>query len=256
MDSFTWKGQDSYRDFGIVITQKPPIVKAEKNVEEIEVPGKSGDITIDYGTYKPITFPMACTLLDDSNIDNVKSWLDGYDRLIFSWQNDKAYDAKLISRFDISQSLETLGEFQLIFKAQPFANTYDCIGGYNNYGFTTNFAPNNPKSLTIPICSPDIDTEPLITLIGQGDVTLTFGNDHTYLGKQIVIIKNIVDYVKIDSHIQECYREDALCNNDMIGDFPIIPAYNKMPSNWSGQYPLLVEGNITQITIQPNYVYL
>lgn len=227
MDSFIWKNQDSYLDYGIVINTKPPLVRAEKNVDEIEVPGRDGDLTIDYATYKPITFPFVCTLLDDSNIDNVMTWLDGYSDLTLSWQNDRSYKAKMINRIDISQSLETFGEFPLLFKAQPFALmlnspliTLTTAGSIYNGG----------------TCK----SKPVIKVYGTGLIDINI-ND-TY-----VRLTNVVDYVTIDSDLIDCYKDAVLKNNDMLGDFPVLEVGNN-DVQWIG--------TVTKIEVTPNFRYL
>lgn len=227
MDSFIWKGKDSYLDYGIVINLKPPIIKAEKNIDEIEIPGRNGDLTIDYNTHKPITFPMTCTLLDDSNIEDVKVWLEGYDKLIFSWQSDRYYDAKLINRIDISQSLDTFGEFPLIFKAQPFGCSI------NNYLIT----------LTVPdtiFNTGSANSKPVLKVYGTGTIDLTI-NDST------VHLTNIVDYVTIDSELMDCYKDTGLFNNNMLGDFPELQP---------GENAISWVGTVTKIEITPNWRWL
>lgn len=227
MDSFIWKNQDSYLDYGIVINTKPPLVRAEKNVEEIEVPGRDGDLTIDDKTYKPITFPFICTLLDDSNIDNVITWLDGYSDLILSWRNDRSYKAKMINRIDISESLATLGEFPLLFKAQPFASII-----------------NNPIiTMTVPGNITNAGThasKPVMKIYGNGAITLTING-------AIIYLTNVVDYVIIDSEIVDCYKDTLLKNNDMSGDFPALKVGTNTIS-WTGA--------VSSIQITPNSKFL
>lgn len=227
MDSFIWKGKDSYLDYGIVINVKPPMVLAEKNVQEITVAGRDGDLTVDDNTYKSITFPFICTLLDDTNLDDVMLWLSGYSDLILSWQNDRSYKAKMINRIDISQSLETFGEFPLLFKAQPF--------GYAlNNGLITLLT--TPSTVTNTATK---DSKPIIKIYGTGTVDLSINGN-------LIHLTNVVGYVTVDSDLMDCYKDTLLKNNDMTGDFPELVVGENVIS-WTGA---------TSIEITPNWRYL
>ena len=228
MYSFIWKNKDSYLDYGIVINKRPPAVRAERNVQEIEVPGRDGDMTIDDGTYKPITFPFTCTLLDTTNLDAVISWLDGFSDLILSWQNDRAYKAKMINRIDIEQRLETLGEFPLIFKAQPFG--YALVNGLIT--LTT-----SPQTI---VNSATKDSKPIVKVYGTGVINLT-------INSKLIALTNVVDYVTIDAVLMDCYKDTLLKNADMSGDFPILQVGSNTIS-WTG--------TVTKVEIIPNWRYL
>ena len=52
MGWFHFKGKDS-RDFGILISAAPEKVRAERRVEQVTIPGRSGELTMDEGTYAP-----------------------------------------------------------------------------------------------------------------------------------------------------------------------------------------------------------
>lgn len=227
MYSFIWKNKDSYLDFGITINKRPPVVRAEKNVQEIEVPGRDGDLTVDDGTYKPITLPFVCTLLDTSNLDEVMYWLDGYSDLILSWQNDRSYKAKMINRIDITQSLKTLGEFPLIFKAQPFASII-----------------NNPLiTITVPGNITNLGTHasnPIIKVYGNGAIDLTINGS-------VIHLTNVVEYVTIDADLMDCYKDTLLKNSDMSGDFPEFVV---------GENTISWTGTVTSILITPNWRWL
>lgn len=231
MDSFIWKGKDSYLDYGIIITQKPPLSKAERNIEEIQVPGRNGDLVIDYNTYQSIDFQITCNMrFSTHDIEEIKAWLDGFDNLIFSWQNDRYYKARLINRIDIAQSFKIFGEFTLIFKAQPHAYTI------NNSVITLTPSGNIVNSGTYY-------SEPILKLYGTGDVELAVNSNMIY-------ITNIVDYITIDSTIKDCYKDDLSCNYQMTGDFPIL----QIGTNGIAQYA--GTGTITKIEVTPNFRWL
>mgnify|MGYP001585048294 CR=1 FL=1 len=227
MNSFIWKNLDSYIDYGIVINTLPPSTKAEKNVEEIPIPGRNGDITVDDGTYKPITFTLTCTLLDASKINEVKSWLDGYSDLVFNWEVDRYYKAKLINRIDISQSMDTLGEFPLIFKAQPHA-----------YALNNNIITiSSPGTIYNPSSA---DSAPKLKVYGSGDILLN-------IGTQQFGLLDVDGYVTIDCEMMECYKDEDLKNTSTQGEFfKLEPGINSI--DWMG--------NVSKIEIIPNWRWL
>lgn len=229
MDSFNWKSKNSYTDFGIIIVQKPPIPKPERNVEEIEIPGRDGDITVDYATYKSVTFALACNLrFSIKSIDEIKVWLNGFDHLSFSWQNDRYYDAKLINRIDIAQSLKLYGEFPLIFKAQPHARAL------TNAMITLTTSPS-----TI-VNNGTANSKPVIKVYGTGMITLI-------IGSYTIVLANVVGYETIDSDLVDCYKDTTLKNSDMTGSFPdLVPGNNII--SWTGA--------VTKIEITPNWRFL
>ena len=217
---------DSYLDFQIVINQLPPAILAERNVDEIEIQGRDGSLNIDYGTYKPIIFTLACTLLDETKIGQVKEWLTGFENLIFSWQGDKYYKAKMINKIDISQSMSDLGEFPLLFKCQPHAYS---LGNEIITLKATGTIYNSGSDIALPI----------IKLFGTGSLTLTI-NGIT------VNLTNVVDYVTIDSNLQESFKDLAYKNQYMTGLFPILEKGNNIIS-FTGA---------TKIEITPNFRYI
>jgi predicted phage tail component-like protein len=227
MNSFIWKGKDSYLDFGIVINVLSPNTKPEKKVQEIEIQGRDGDLTIDENSYKPVVVTMTCTLSDMSRIEDVKAWLDGYGNITFNWQSSRYYNAKFINKIDISQSLESLGEFPLIFKIQPFA--YATINPLIT--LTVGGSVTNPGT---------VNSKPLIKVYGTGSINLTINGKTIYL-------TSVVSYVAVDSGLMNCYKDTVLKNNNMLGDFPdFIPGVNAI--SWTG--------TVTKIEITGNWRYL
>ena len=227
MNSFIFKNQDSYLDYGIVINKLPSLIKAERNVEEFEIQGRDGDLTIDYETYKPIIFTLECTVVDEDKMENIKSWLNGFSNLIFSWRSDKYYKAKMINRIDISESMDSLGEFPLLFKCQPHA-----------YSLRNDIITLNAPA-TIYNGGGSI-SNPIITIYGTGAITLT-------INSKDVILTNVVDYVTIDSELMDSFKDTVLKNNDMLGEFPELIKGSNIIS-WTG--------TISKVEITPNWRYL
>ena len=231
LPSFTWKNQDSWQDYGIIINELPATPKAQKKVNIIEIEGRDGELTIDTNSYKAIPFTIKCTLLDMTRIDEVKDWLEGYDKLMFSWLDDRFYNARSVDAYAIEQTFTKLGEFTISFTAEPFA--YDYNSSLNPFVITTQNV-NIRNGFTYY-------SNPIITVNGTGNITLN-------IGSQVVSLINVDSYVVINTQLQDCYKDGVLKNNTMVsGDFPIL---NR------GSNIITYTGAVSSIVIQPNFRWL
>ena len=226
--SFIYNNKDSYEDFGIIINVKPPSVVPENNIDEYELPGRDGNLTIDYKTRKSYILPLECTIMDKSRIEEVKTWLmNTASDLIFSWDPDYKYQARIINKIDISQSLKTFGEFPLMFKVQPYKLSIgEELITLENAGTIYNGTGNTSL--------------PIIEVFGTGAITLTING-------LSVILTNVVDYVTINSDLQDAYKDTLLKNNNMSGEFPTLEVGNNTIS-WTG--------TVTKVEITPNWRWI
>jgi len=248
MDSFIWKNLNSFDDFNIIIQELPSIPKPEKVLKTIQIEGRDGDLVIDTNSYKPISFQIKCILLEANmnnnfwdwteKIDKVKTWLEGYDKLILSWMENRYYDARITAPYSIEQSRRKRGEFIITVNCQPFAfdtfNQNIKITGQNTDIYNAYTYSGKPK----------------ITVFGQGNITLSIKD---YFGaEQIVNLFNVVGEITIDSILQECYKQPTntnpvLCNSKMLGEFPILKVEHNFIS-WTG--------NVTSINVLTNFRFL
>ena len=227
--SFIYKNKDSYEDFGIIINVKPPSVVPENDIEEFPIQGRDGNLTIDYKTKKSYILPLECTIMDESRIEEVKAWLmNTSSELVFSWDTDYKYQARIINKIDISQSLKTFGEFPLMFKVQPYKLSVINSAIELIINDSTIFNPSMSSS------------KPNIKIFGTGNIDLNI-NDIT------INLTNINEYITIDSDLMECYKDNNLMNSYMTGEFPIFEAGNNVIS-W--------EGNCSKLEIFPNFRWL
>jgi putative phage tail component, N-terminal domain len=232
MYSFNFLGKDSFSDYGIIIEKRPVIPKPQRNIDYIEVPGRSGSLRIDYETYNDNIIPIQCWFKDNdvaSKADEVKAWLNsGGGRLILSNQPDRYYLAHVTDQIDFSQEWKIFSQFLINFRCQPFkyAVTNDVItlvaaGTVTNPGSTA--------------------SKPIIKLYGAGSIELTINSAK-------ITLSNITDHIIIDSVLMDAYKADnTLQNSNMAGDFPTLIAGSNTIS-WSG--------SISKIEITPNWRWL
>lgn len=98
MGWFHFKGKDS-RDFGILISAAPEKVRAERRVEQVTIPGRSGELTMDEGTYAPYVLSVECSTRGSENLDEILAWLDGAGSLIFAPSRIRSFGHPSTTKF-------------------------------------------------------------------------------------------------------------------------------------------------------------
>lgn len=229
---FIFKGIRS-SDMGIIVTAVPDIVRSEKRVNQITIPGRQGVLHEDEGTYSNYTKDIECAIknrtmkIDYSTID---AWLDGYGELTFSTEPNFVYRAMANNQISISGILKSFSKFLVQFDVHPFK--------YSANPF------NDHMTITGPVTIYNKGTfysEPVITIFGTGGITLTI-NDTEYT------ITDIDGHVTINSEIQEVYKDSTNKNNTFSGeDFPRLEV---------GKNEISFTGNVTKIEIEPNWRFL
>ena len=86
----------------------------------------------------------------------------------------------------------------------------------------------------------NVPAEPIITVIGSGEITLI-------VDMTIVELSDVNGEITIDSVLQEAYSGMTPMNGCMSGDFPTLPPGNSTIS-WTG--------NVTFLKVEPNWRYL
>ena len=229
---FIFKGIKS-TEKGIIINKMPELVKPEKNVEVIEVPGRSGNLHIDSETYKPYLIQIECTLLNIENLREVMSWLDGKGNLILSNSPDKFYEAYIMNQIDFTSIVNKIHTFPLQLEIQPFAKSNEVyVKKYREL-----------QKFNFNISNSTAKIKPNIKITGTGKINLNINN-------QIIII-NLTENetIEIDCELQMAYFENKNKNNKILGDLSKIYLS-------SGINKVEIIGKYTEIEIKYRKVYL
>ncbi|WP_333861444.1 distal tail protein Dit [Clostridium sp.] len=118
-----------------------------------------------------MTLGVECSVKDNLNvadkIDDIKAWLFGADEsdLIFSFQADKKYIAQVVNAIDFKQVYRYFSQFPIIFNCRPFKYA---VGNNMVTLNTSGTAVTNPGSL---------ESEPVISIYGSGDIVLKINED-------------------------------------------------------------------------------
>lgn len=119
---FIFKGIDS-RTMNVLLQTSPTRIKPAMRVTTYNVDGRNGNIveTLGYDAYY-ITLQIVIT--DKSKIDSVVTWLNGEGKLILSCENDRYYDANVISEVDYTL-LRRWDKATVQFLVQPYKHAVE-----------------------------------------------------------------------------------------------------------------------------------
>lgn len=220
--SVVWSGKDLI-DFGMRLHADLKFDGVERDVDEIEIPGRNGVVVRDNHRFKPVdqNFEFTISLLKGkSNLENqikeAQSFISGlYGFKDFSWTGEPNYifKAKVNGKSSTSRSnpfRATVAVPVKLFPMKYLKSFYDNASALKSGESFQN------KGTQVAY--------PIITLTGTGEVTLTV-NDKKF------VLKNITDGVVID------------CENQVVTD--LSKKHSQMDKVYSYPFPNLKTGSNT-----------
>lgn len=197
---FTFGDIDS-RDFGVYISGSGVFNAPRRKREEIEIPGRNGNLIIDTETFENIevTYPAFISSNFKSNLENFRSALlatNGYQWLQDSYNTSEKRQGCFLDEIQVKPTTRLdAGEFDITFNCKPQRFLLD--------GFET-----------IEVADGDYITNltpfrcyPIITVTGYGTIDILGGS-----AKQL-IITNSFDFVTIDTETYYCDSEGDNAND-------------------------------------------
>ena len=230
-DWFEWKGA-CCTTYGVHVLEQPPLTMPSERVTFTDVPGRSGSLTTlqDDDVYDDMVLTVQCIISDPSKIPKLCTWLKGSNKVTFAHRQGGFYYARIVNQI----------AFEKILRGNPhrsFAVNFRC----KPFWYAAGVPPITVSSSGTFITNPgSVESEPIVTVYGSGDVTLM-------MGMTITELFGISGSVTLDTPLMEAYSGVSSANSHMSGDFPILlPGTNAV--SWSG--------NISRVVIQPNWRYL
>lgn len=200
-----WTEYNNKRDvsLGILTARRPSIPPPQERVEEIEIPGRSGALTISEGLYNAISIPVEFNFLTAPDKWNevfrsAKKWLSKPGKLRFSDDASVFYKCKYCVITDTERTTRRLGNFTAEFHCDPF--TYLAEG---------------EKEIQMEgiLYNPGFTACPVYRITGEGNCTLTV-NGYEFTA-------NVGQEIIIDTDRQISYKNDgSSANVDVSGDYP------------------------------------
>ena len=232
MDKFitniVFNNLNSSKDLGLAITDMANIPVANETIEMV-----NGYI-IRTGEYLPIELPITFRSKNLKNIidhqEEILDWLYNVkdNKLILSFMPNRYYIVKNVVVDNISRDFDKYNTISVTFTLEPFK--------YDIYDKTMILT----KSEKIYYMG-NAKGKPKLKIYGSGNIELT-------INSETIQIKNIDEYVELDSKFLLCLNKNQQSKSiDMSGGFPILTkGINNI--SWTG--------NVTKIELLKRTAYL
>jgi predicted phage tail component-like protein len=225
-----FKGINSNTFDNLVISELSPISSPEIRVDITEIDGADGDIVDEKG-YRAYNKSIKIGLKNSNNIDKIIKYFSGSGDLVLSNEPDKVYKAQIYSKVDYERLL-TFRTAKVTFHVQPFKYAL------NEPPFVFNIT----NETEVKVTNVGLEkSKPIITLYGDGEVTLTIN------GYDVFTVNIDDEFVVIDSMQLEAYKGLILKNRKMSGNFPILDV---------GVNTISWTGNLTKLIVEPKSRWL
>lgn len=221
-------------DFNVYLSDAGVYGVAERDVEAVSIPGKSGDLIMDNGRYKNCKISYPCIIIDnfDTNFSALINFLvtqEGYFRLEDSFHPEYFMYARYAGGTEPKSVVNegTWGKFILEFDRKP--QKY-LVEGEDVITITAN---------TAILSNSNQVAKPLIRAYGTGSFSI---------GGVSVQITSANSYTDIDCDLQECYKDTLAtnCNGN------VILTNGKFPELVLGANSITLSG-ITRLDITPRW---
>lgn len=224
---FNFRGENSC-DYGLYITGSGTFNAPERDVEVIEIPGRSGELIIDNHRFKNISmrYPAFVRRNFSENADAAKAWLAkdaNYARLEDTYHPDYFRVARFAGpmNFDV-RALNQAGEMEITFDCKPQRWRKDgeqpiVITGDSSGGMGVIYNSLYPSL-------------PLIRINGTASSSVDVA-----VGNRIIVIEKLNEYIMIDSDTQNAYKGTLNQNSNVyIEEFPVLEN-GKTPVFWTSK---------------------
>lgn len=205
--------------YGVYVDGSLSYNKPKKNVETISIPGRSGDLVIDYGTFQNVIITYPCYIRGNFDTQfnalmNYLGSLTGYHKI--ECTNDTThfrYGVPIIAETPTVKRIGEDGFFDLSFNCKPFRYLTSGETPKTTYSYTVQ----NPT---------EFKAFPVINVTGYGTITIQ-SQDVGAVAQTITIASNTLGPIRIDC---DAMLISAGNNNPypyvtMSGDYPYIDAY-------------------------------
>ena len=226
-------------NYGIHVEKPPVYATPERDYEVAHIPGRTGALVIDNGSYKNVTRKYSISVGEiDGNFTTlaagVSEWLhssSGYARLEDSYESDYFRLAYYVADAEMENLFHQAGKMSIEFNCKP---ARFLKAGERAVPFTTAGSLRNPtfqKSF------------PKLTVVVSGSGTLTVGD-------QTITISGLTNSTRmvIDSELQDVYEEGSLTNlNSKVSfsdGFPLLSP---------GVNTITFTGSITSVEVIPRW---
>lgn len=214
---------------GVYVTMYPPITLPEERVEFVEVPGRSGSLTVMQGdvVYDDVLLSVECLMKDLSQLDQMSAWLRGAGDLVLGNRPGTYYKARVVNQIELTKLVRGRPHrtFSVVFRCAPFRYLYPV-----------------PKAITFnapgDITNPGtVYAEPIITVTGNGDIDLLIGG-------KVLQLASVSGSITIDVPARLAYSGDTNQSYKLTGDWPLLP---------TGTFNVSWTGSVNNVSVLPHW---
>lgn len=223
---------------GVIVQEFPPVTLPEERVKFEPVPGRSGSLTLLEGenVYEDIILSVECYVRDLTKLDQIAAWLRGRGALVLGNMSNRYYDARCVNQVELAKVLRGREHrtFAAVFRCKPFRYIYPA---------PASIALVNGGSITNPGTA---DAEPVISLTGSGEVTLTIGDKSVDIA-----LPPTATTIIIDVAAGFAYSADGTVNMTgllTIDDWPLTIPPGTSAVAWTG--------TVSSASLLPNWRYI
>ena len=228
-------GINSYEDLDLLL-KSMTIPSSNEQIEEVEVEGRNGSLTIKNGTYenKKLNFSFDLKRKRNENYIDFQNRIDYIEdslhikkgELIIFNRPDKVFNIKHLTK-DISMESDIIANVDVNVICESFM--YEINEQYMDVKNNSNI-----------FYKGTVEGEPNIKIYGSGNIQLT-------INSETIQINNVNEYVELDSKLLLCLNSDKTSKSrDMIGHFPLLTkGINNI--SWTG--------NVSKVEILPRTAY-
>lgn len=236
MSSIFYNNLDSNDAFGLKIENIPQMPATNAKYQTEDIPGgENGSLNIFDGySDNVIPFNFVFKATEDFEIKKAKiiNWLNSKvnSELTYSLSKGMFYIVKKVEISSFKTTSRIVRRFTATFTLEPL--TY-LLEGKETLTVNAPATLFNDKSTH--------DSPLYMKVYGTGDITININN-------QSLILKNIVDFIEVDSKIQNCFKTIngviQNCNNQMYTPFPKLEV---------GENNISWSGSVSKIEIIPRW---
>ena len=231
---FIFKDRKS-SDYGILVERQPNIISPERRIVTHTIPGRSGALSIEDGSYESYVKSVECAVLTTKYMNEISAWLKGTGEVIFSNEKPYKYRARIVNNIPFTEAVKAVGliacRFIVMFDCQPFKYSVNA----ENHRITLREPGRFSGDGSVP-------ADPVITVHGSGTVLLSVNG-------LVLQVSGIDGYITINSDVLHCYKNNTSQNHKVFMSFDKFPQLNP-----AGEFnDISWQGNVNRVEIEPNY---
>lgn len=165
---FIWNGQDSLHDYGLYIKSFPDRIRPAERVKTVNIPGRSGSLTMLEGDdiYSAFSAEMVVLCKNKIQMEQAAKWLRGSGTFALADDIDRVRQARIANEVKFNTVGSNLFSGTIPFVFQPFR--------VSRFPENTDRITFSSASKTITNLG-DVASRPKVTITGTGNNTITFG---------------------------------------------------------------------------------